>query len=172
MNVLSSMNTGNGIHLCDLMCILSRMPPFWLIQLVYYCKWLVRVASLLAPKPHLLLFSVLIGLASYTFQLPSICVLRTALMKFCSNNGGLLAGTSWHLLLEGSFARVLQRFPLPTYTDAVFNLNSFSKRAMQNQNWEKCVSRAVPNWDKVMFFFREESCWRTIIGTSWYIYAT
>ena len=32
-------------------------------------------------------------IASYTFQLPSICLLRTALKKFCSNNGGLLAGT-------------------------------------------------------------------------------
>ena len=107
-------------------------------------------------KWKVLLFSALIGLASYTFQLPSICVLRTALKKFCSNNGGLLAGTSWHLLLEGSFASVLQCFPLPTYTDitdAVFNSNSFSKRAMQNLNWEKCVSRAVPNWDKVMMFF-------------------
>ena len=31
-------------------------------------------------------------IASYTFQLPSICLLRTALKKFCSNNGGLLAG--------------------------------------------------------------------------------
>ena len=31
-------------------------------QFVDYCKWLVNVASLLAPKPHLLLFFVLIGL--------------------------------------------------------------------------------------------------------------
>ena len=31
-------------------------------QFVDYCKWLVYVASLLAPKPHLLLFFVLIGL--------------------------------------------------------------------------------------------------------------
>ena len=46
----------------SLMCILSRMPPFWLTQLVHYCKWLVRVAILLAPKPHLLLFSALLGL--------------------------------------------------------------------------------------------------------------
>ena len=31
------------------------------IQFVDWCKWLVYVASLLAPKPHLLLFFVLIG---------------------------------------------------------------------------------------------------------------
>ena len=31
------------------------------IQFVDWCKWLVYVASLLAPKPHLLLFFALIG---------------------------------------------------------------------------------------------------------------
>ena len=40
-------------------------------------------------------------------------------------NVGLLAGTSWHLLLEGSFARVLQCFLLPTYTDAVWTRTRF-----------------------------------------------
>ena len=41
------------------------MPPFWLSlsnSVRGYCKWLVYVASLLAPQPHLLLFFALIGL--------------------------------------------------------------------------------------------------------------
>ena len=52
----------------SLMCILCRMPPFWLTQLVHHCKWLVHVAILLAPKPHLLLFSALIGLDIFFMQ--------------------------------------------------------------------------------------------------------
>ena len=41
------------------MYILGRMPPFWLSlsnSACGLCKWLVYVASFLAPKPHLLFF--------------------------------------------------------------------------------------------------------------------
>ena len=33
---------------------------------------------------------------AYIFQLPSICVLRTAFKKSCLNKRGILPGTSWH----------------------------------------------------------------------------
>ena len=33
---------------------------------------------------------------AYTLQLPSICVLPNAFTTFCSNNLGILTGTSWH----------------------------------------------------------------------------
>ena len=64
-NVLSNMNTGNGVQ----SLFLVGCHPYdshLAIQFVHYCKWLVCVcvcvASLLAPKPYLLLFFVLNGL--------------------------------------------------------------------------------------------------------------
>ena len=58
MNVLWNMNTGNGIQLC-IFLVWCPSDAHLAILFVDYCKWLVYVASLLAPKPHLLLFFVL-----------------------------------------------------------------------------------------------------------------
>ena len=58
MNVLWNMNTCNGIQLC-IFLVWCPSDSHLAILFVDYCKWLVYVASLLAPKPHLLLFFVL-----------------------------------------------------------------------------------------------------------------
>ena len=71
--------------------------------------------------------------------------------------GDKLAFAAGGVICEGA-----SMFPTSYLHGCSLNSNSFSKRAMQNLNWEKCVSRAVPNWDKMMFFFCQESCWRTI----------
>ena len=63
----------------SVMNIFGRMPPFWLSlsnSACGLCKWLVYVASLLAPMPNLLLFFVLIGLDNIVKTLPR-CYLQT-----------------------------------------------------------------------------------------------
>ena len=76
MNVFSNMNTGSGIQLW---IFLVGCHPFWLSlsnSACGLCKWLVYVASLLAPMPNLLLFFVLIGLDNIVKTLPR-CYLQT-----------------------------------------------------------------------------------------------
>ena len=73
-------------------------------------------------------------IASYTFQLPSICLLRTALKKFCSNNGGLLAGTSWHFLEH----REEDITTLWVYGSTSFDINRADGMLSSNA---KCISR-------------------------------
>ena len=93
-----------------------------------------------------------------------ICVLPAAFNKFCSNKQGHVTGTSWifqtHLLpermKESHFLSIQARAALPTR-------GQFSTRAVHDSG--SCVSGAVPNWAKVIFFLCEELCWHTIIGT-------
>ena len=62
------------------------------------------ICNIASIAPHFLLASVQLSICfpttvvfpAYTFQLPSICVLRTAFEPFCWNNLGILTGTSWH----------------------------------------------------------------------------
>ena len=51
-----NVNTGNGIQLCIFWVGCHPSDSDLAIQFVDWCKWLVYVASLLAPKPHLLLY--------------------------------------------------------------------------------------------------------------------
>ena len=83
MNVLSNMNTGNGNQLCRFLVGCHPSDSHLASQFVDYCKWLVYVASLLAPKPHLLLFFVLIGL-DIVKTLPQ-CYLQTYIEEPCSS---------------------------------------------------------------------------------------
>ena len=83
----------------SLMCILSRMPPFWLIQLVHYCKWLVRVASLLAPKPYLLLSSALIGLDIFSCKNTNIDNNNSEIF-FDASAMKATAWNAWNMLLH------------------------------------------------------------------------
>ena len=58
MNVLSDMNKGSGIQLCVFLVGCHPSDSHLAIQPVNDCKWLVYVASLLAPKPHLSMWCI------------------------------------------------------------------------------------------------------------------
>ena len=58
MNVFSNMNTGSGIQLCVFLVGCHPSDSHLAIQPVNDCKWLVYVASLLAPKPHLSMWCI------------------------------------------------------------------------------------------------------------------
>ena len=88
MNVLSNVNTCNGIQLC-IFLVWCPSDSHLAILFVDYCKWLVYVASLLAPKPHLLL-SFILNRLDIVKTLPG-CFLQTYIEEpvfYCKKSTG------------------------------------------------------------------------------------